>query len=176
MERFDELAKALSEGRSRRAVLRLLGGVFAAGALTAVGGGEATAAPPACAEFCRQLLGRARGACMRACHACAGDTRRVCVRSEAATCCAACESCTEAGTCVDACDPLSCTRCDHGTGTCVPSCGPCGRCQEEGVCGPCESGPSPGCCKPDGTCLICAPDEFADCTSTPPRCVPQTAA
>jgi hypothetical protein len=63
---FDSIAKALGAGSSRRRVLvGLLGGVLA-GRFARDGAQAQDGLQGACAEFCRQLEGKARGECIAA--------------------------------------------------------------------------------------------------------------
>jgi len=172
-DQFDRFSKLVAAQTDRRSVLKTLAG----GALTvlgfAVAGGHADAAA-ACATQCRAFTGSQRGQCQRTCLACQQAGMRFCAGTEGISCCAACEFCdTERGLCFDSCDPGSCTQCDPIVGQCVSFCTGCQVCGEEGQCAPCGERTGSGCCTPAGDCLICAPDEFADCTAVPPTCVPQ---
>jgi hypothetical protein len=77
-EKFDDFARTLASGVSRRRALRLLGGGVAVSLGALVGVGRARAAPSSCSVFCANLSGPQKAACKQACRACGGDVSRVC--------------------------------------------------------------------------------------------------
>jgi Stigma-specific protein, Stig1 len=80
---FDELARALAEGVSRREAIRRLGSGLVGAILTSLGlvraWGQGTANP--CAQFCNQLPSFQRQNCQKACKECGGHTQNVCASS-----------------------------------------------------------------------------------------------
>ena len=79
-KRFDELAKALASGVSRREAIRRFAVGALGGALAAVIPGRgANAAPDECLASCESNTGRDLGDCLAKCHACgsAGGTFHV---------------------------------------------------------------------------------------------------
>jgi hypothetical protein len=125
-----------------------------------------------CVSACRDFRGAARGRCQRTCAECQHSGAHFCAGNETMDCCADCEICAEMGECFDRCSPTSCLQCDPVAGVCVSYCGACQRCGEEFICVPCGAGPSPGCCLPSGSCLVCAPGEQPLCDVDPPECRP----
>jgi len=111
---FDELAKALAGGVSRREALRLIAGGFAGSLLAAVGVGMSRGqgtTPPArqAVLFCQQICaplgpGPQLGQCARACVACFQSGGTPCPNPNPTAqprfiCCPAGTTCTPAGTC-----------------------------------------------------------------------------
>lgn len=119
---FDDVAKAMAGGVSRRQVLKLFGGTVGAGLLAAGTTTEvALAAPSNCAVFCGKTSftsGPAHAACMQACNQCGGDISRICSGPTNAVCCAPGTSCCIGPTGAAFCCPSG-TVCNFGTGACV---------------------------------------------------------
>jgi hypothetical protein len=136
--RFDELAKALARGLTRRDALRLLGGTFTVAALAPLGARQAWGDVPggglSCGEGC-QDAGFEQGsaqytACVHACHqaveSCEENALQGCVTLIGATvtitCCDPSLPCT-ASACVC---PMGDIICPNPTVTSVQSCCPTG--------------------------------------------------
>jgi hypothetical protein len=128
---FDQLAKGLAGGVSRRQVLKLIGGTMGGSFLaTTTGFDTAVAAPSSCAVFCGKtsfISGPAHASCLQACNKCGGDITRVCQGPTGSVCCAPGTSCCFGPTGAFCCP--SGTICT-GNGTClkprsfcVPTCG-----------------------------------------------------
>jgi Stigma-specific protein, Stig1 len=156
--RFDQLAKALAEGVSRREALQRMGSALAGALLASVGlgtaWGQSNDVRPFCGRFCREKFppGPRRMSCVSACEACGGDVGRLCPSSQSDN--VACCPTESAGCCDGICtdtqsNPYSCGRC--GTvcpadapvccsGYCVntksdrDNCGACGNTCFIGVC------------------------------------------
>jgi hypothetical protein len=120
---FDELAKDLAQGVSRREVLwRAAGGLMGA-MLASVGMQRAWGDPNPCATFCRGLPSFQRRNCNNACKQCGGNTQNVCpsLDSEKVACCS-----QGTGCCSGACTTLgtnqNCSGCGNvctGGSSCV---------------------------------------------------------
>ena len=133
MFQFDDLAKGLAGGLSRREALRRLGGllgVTAGAVLASVGLGKARGqgpGPSTCDEYCAQFYppprGEAFGQCVRSCTAC--------VRAGGIAC----------GPGVDCCDPATEVCID---GTCEVACT-----AQSGD--PCDTSGDPALCCADGS-------------------------
>jgi hypothetical protein len=176
---FDEIAKALAQGVSRREMLRLLtGGVFAGTALAVFGTGEAAAAPANCGTYCKRYEGTYRVSCLKACARCRGDVSRLCPGGEAFVCCASgtscCSSQAEAVCCPSG---TSCCYDRRGAVTCCPEdmecCG--GGCCPPGQCCESQLAPSATCCPSGETCCYDPALENNRCGTLDPttgNCVP----
>jgi hypothetical protein len=110
--RFDGMARALAEARTRRGVVAGLLGGAAAVAAAALGRGPAAAAPKGgpgdpCKVGCAGFNRQAKTACEKACKQCGGDLNRVCTAfgpfgPTAFACCGAGTACEfETGACVE---------------------------------------------------------------------------
>lgn len=75
--RFDQLARSLSSGISRRGVVRGMAASLA-GLAAGLVGRSTGAAPNPCAVGCAGLPGPQKAACTQACRRCDGDFTRVC--------------------------------------------------------------------------------------------------
>jgi hypothetical protein len=162
MHHFDEMAKALAGGLTRRQALRKVGGGLAGALLASVGLGKASGATPMnCADYCKNFVGiqpgngNAYGQCVSNCANCIAGGGIAC---GADGCCTGDEVCTsemicalpcvpDGGSCSetsDCCDELRCCRGANGYGgggVCVdvssdPSnCGDCGlECPRGAIC------------------------------------------
>jgi hypothetical protein len=160
--RFDELAKALAEGVSRREALRRLGGGLAGALLASLGVGKSwsQSAGFSCNDFCSKqgLTGSALGTCLQQCRACVSEGGTVCSASSSGsvTCCAQP-------------NPACC-----GTGCCTSPKACCG-----GKCCPGDSClPGDICCPPESVCagaICCSPRAPICCpggSGVSPSCVP----
>jgi hypothetical protein len=78
-ERFDDLAKVLAQGASRRAVLRGIGAALAGAVLGSLGRpARAAPASPCCKAMCQGVHGRDRRSCLINCANCTGDGNYFC--------------------------------------------------------------------------------------------------
>jgi hypothetical protein len=148
---FDEWAKDLARGLSRREALRRLGGGFAGALLASLGLGAAWAKPgngsggstfQKCSDYCSTLPRPQRANCNNACKQCGGHYENVCasLNSTKVTCC-------DPGAC---CINGQCTPTDL-TGN--ENCGACGnRCTGGTICvnGACQCPSGQANCS--GTC------------------------
>jgi len=102
-QRFDEIAKALAAGASRRTVVRRLFAGIAGVGLTTATGTATGAAPSDCNVFCADQPG-ARGAqCRQTCKKCTDGPASLCF-----------DSSTNSFSCKDMqADPLNCGGCDN---------------------------------------------------------------
>jgi hypothetical protein len=83
--RFDELAKALALGQTRRQALRRIGGSLSGALLASLGLGKVWGAPPitTCPGYCRSIgidpgHGNAFGKCVSNCSNCVNTGGRAC--------------------------------------------------------------------------------------------------
>jgi hypothetical protein len=148
---FDELAKDLAQGLSRREALgRLAGGLL--GAMLASLGleqawGAPTSRPPKCSDYCNTLPRPQRANCNNACKQCGGNTQNICPSqdSDKVACCSQ-GTCCSAGTCGPPSTNQNCGACGNvcsGGTSCVN-----GACQ-------CPSGQAfcnGVCCNPGEAC------------------------
>jgi hypothetical protein len=128
---FDDLARTLASGLSRRQAMWRIGGILAGTALGALGVGSRARADThaKCKAFCEQCKGAERHHCEKTCLACSSTSQMCGSCSTGFTCCSAGETCVS-GTCVSA---GSCTDgIKDGLETDVDCGGP--------VCAPCASG------------------------------------
>jgi hypothetical protein len=194
MSRFDDVARALAGGVSRREALRRLGGLVGAavGAVFATAGaGKARGAGPNnCQDYCAQFYppprGRdtqnAYGQCVSTCNACVGDGGSPC--GPTAACCdpdtETCENgvCEKLCTCpAGCCDPDngddSCSlRCSAGYhSACVDGCCECVRTCPAGSCRFDADCPSGFVCGANGCCVPACSDGMTLC---PDGCVDLT--
>jgi len=101
--RFDELAKALAAGVSRREALRLFGGGLMIGLLAPLGVGKGWGAPPppGCGRLCHDAGvpsgGSAWTDCVHRCGVCEANALQACVSFVSATLTVTC--CGPTGTC-----------------------------------------------------------------------------
>ena len=102
-QRFDDFARALAVGTSRRRMLRGVAGGLGAG-LAAALGVRAARAESDCATFCKELPPGQRGQCVADCQhgeglfaACERDPARLCPAADgnSATCCASGQPCRD---------------------------------------------------------------------------------
>jgi len=175
MHRFDEVAKALARGLTRRESLRAVGGGLAGALLAAVGLGKAWGAPALrkiknphaqCQQFCRDHGanpggGNCHGTCVSSCEACVNATDALPCDVDEETCESCC--CPEGTFCV-AREGVCCEQVKgdgvRPIGRCFDAC-PCDEPCGENCC--CPTGlecVQPGlCCKPGAAtiqeCLIC---------------------
>jgi hypothetical protein len=130
--RFDELAKALAGGMSRRDALRLVGGGLVGAVLASLGLGTKAWSAPApnsgCVKFCRDCgispgNGNAFGKCVSSCEHCMNTGGEICACPSSASpnvlCCpddqACCPIRTTGGVVHVCCDPgLVCSPVDAG--------------------------------------------------------------
>jgi hypothetical protein len=173
--RFDDLAKALAGGVSRREVLRRLGGGLAGALLASLGIGRAWSQSSgfSCDDFCTKqgLTGSALSTCRRQCRACVGEGGTVCSASSSGgvTCCAQPNpACCGTGCCTS---PKACCNdicCETGTRCCGGKC-----CPDTDDCLNGEI-----CCPPGFACggAICCGSRAPICcpggSGVPPSCVP----
>ena len=169
MHHFDEIAKALASGLTRRQALRRVGGGLAGAMLASLGLGKAWGATPKnCADFCKNFVGinpgngNAYGKCVSNCAHCVNSGGIAC---GASACCkgGSTSSCCS-GTCVDLSSGNNCGACGNAclagfsccSGMCVDlssdksNCGACGTVCDAGsscVGGVCVKPPS-NCCTP----------------------------
>jgi hypothetical protein len=115
---FDDLAKALDEGMSRREALHRVGGSLAAALLVSLGWSrEAWGDTRAACEAgpCAGLKGREKSQCMGVCRLCASASS-VCGSPSSKTCCSTGLTCCN-GTCTDtATDVNNCSACSNPCG------------------------------------------------------------
>src|SRR5438093_4728633 len=90
---FDELARDLAQGVSRREVLRRAAGGLLGALLATMGWERAWGAPPSrppkCSDYCNTLPRPQRTNCNNACKQCGGNTQNVCpaLDSDKVACC-----------------------------------------------------------------------------------------
>src|SRR5213594_3092151 len=115
---FDELARALARGESRREALRRLGAIAAGGVLAALAPGRAVAAGLNCTDYCSgQTPGLKREICLRACC----DTSRRCIAFCEQQPAVAQEACLSR--CPFCCIPTTCAEQGKSCGTIPDNCG-----------------------------------------------------
>src|SRR5262245_48108331 len=144
--RFDELAKALAGGMTRRDALRRLAGGLVAAMLTPLGARKAWGVPgtgrgEGCGNQCNRFFDprdksvrEQRLSCVNTCELCKEEGGNPCVGSQGADCCSGAETC-EDGVCVsstttcfgDAGDCCSGETC-IAPGVCQSSAGDCFNC------------------------------------------------
>jgi hypothetical protein len=163
---FDDLAKALAQGVSRREALRLVAGGLAGALLASVGFKRAWAGSVDCGQFCgarfnARTARKQFGKCVVSCLDCQAGGGTVCSASSTmgtVTCCSSGQVC-QGGRCLPLCTGGRTSQtgtCSGSNATCVcPAGSSC--CQGEGVaanlyvCCPtdfhycCQSGASPFC-------------------------------
>jgi hypothetical protein len=136
MNRFDELAKALAGGVTRRRALRALGGGLAGGLLAALGLGKARADNAwgqQCEEYCKSLGAHPLGQCVSSCVSCVKLGGTACGVDE---CCFGAEVCCGG----------NCGSCPEGQFLDPDTC-ECVECLEDTDC------PGPGQCHLGGECV-----------------------
>jgi hypothetical protein len=137
--RFDELAKDLAGGMSRREALRRFGGALAGALLASLSvrkawGGDHSA----CIEVCKQHTG-VHG-CGNACLKCDDDPNRICYSDTSAVCCSTGSSCVSGNCVAGPVCPSGETDC---SGICVDTSTDTSNC---GTCGITCAGTMPACC------------------------------
>jgi hypothetical protein len=135
--RFDELAKALAEGVSRREALRRLGGGLLTAMLASLGletawgqgrggGGGGGSSFTKCSTYCNKLPRPQRSNCNSACQQCGGNTDHLCPSTDSDK--VAC--CSQGQTCVGG----TCAACPQGQALCGVTCCPLTQVCCNGVC------------------------------------------
>jgi hypothetical protein len=161
MHHFDELAKSLSGGLTRRQALRRAGGSLAGAVLASLGleraWGQAPANPPVaknCADFCKNIVGiapgggNAYGKCVSNCATCNSRGGKPC---GASACCTGGLVCSS-GTCV--------APCTSNGDACLEDGDCCSDLCQDNICVSCLSAGSSGCtsnadcCADSGGCNI----------------------
>jgi hypothetical protein len=189
MHHFDEMAKALAGGLSRRQALRKVGGSLAGALLASMGLGKAWGATAKnCADYCKNHVGispgngNAYGQCVSNCSNCLLGGGHPC---GASGCCTGGDMCNQHMVCVSPCDPVGdfcsedsdccsggCCRASDGSAdsTCADlssdpaNCGACGNaCRPGTVCasGMCYGGTCRGACPAGSFCI----DSSGTCNS-----------
>ena len=153
MHHFDDMAKALASGLTRRRALRRVGGGLAGALLGSLGLGRAWGQAPTpknCADYCKNFLGirpgggDAYGKCVSNCATCLDGGGTAC---GADACCAAGQGCCN-GSCTDLTTTSNCGECgrvcpadDCRAATCT-----------NGICGTTPTNEGGSCYNGVGTC------------------------